>query len=375
VYTGRLEVGHPRFGLLEGTWGAELEVEETASRGPSELEPTSDILKLGVFAFEEVDLDPVTLSAGVRFDHREQEAEPNERTADPELLDQSFSELTGGFGVNWRVLEGVALASNFSSGFRAPSSFDLFADGVHGGVAAFQRGNPELEPERSYSVDLGVRVRRGPVRGKVTAYRNEIRNYVFLSRTGETHAPSGLPVLTADQTDATLRGLEGSAHVSARPWLELGARGSVIGSEGDDLEDPESGEPVDGPLPLIPADRFGAHVQFMPSIPGPVAQPRLKFDVEHVLSKDAAGRIEPFSQFDDIPFGTASTDAYTLLGVEAHGTLRLDRVPVSVQLAVDNLTNESYRSFLDTYKGYALSAGRSISTSVTVPLGGWSGGS
>lgn len=375
VYTGRVELRHPRIGPLDGTWGAELEVQNTTSRGPVELEPSSDVVSVGGFAFEDLRLDPVTVSAGLRFDYREQEAAPNDRTADPELLRQTFSEVSGGVGVNWRVVEGVALASNFTSGFRAPSMFDLFSVGVEGGVAAFQRGNPGLDSERSLSVDVGLRARRGPVRGKLTMYRNEIRDFIFLERTGETHAPSGLPVFARGQTDATLRGLEGSVHVAANRWLEVGARGSALDTEGDDLVDPDTGDPGGGPLPLIPADRVGGHLQLSPSVSGPVRQPRLTLRVEHVSGKDAAGRIEPFSQFDDTPFGTASTDDYTLLGVEAHGTVDVGRQPLSVQVSVENLTNETYRSFLDTYKGYALSAGRSLTTSVTVPLGRGSGGS
>lgn len=373
VYTGRVELRHPDYGPLEGRWGVEVDVEDTDARGPVELEPPSDVLNVGAFVFEDLKMDRVTVSGGVRYDYRTQEAAPNRRTADPRLLDQSFSEVTGGVGVNWRFARGLALAGNFSSGFRAPNMFELFAEGVEGGVAAFQRGNPRLGPERSFSVDLGLRVRRGPVRGKLTVYRNEIRDFIFLENTGETHAPSGLPVFARGQTDATLRGLEGSIHVAASPWLELGARGSALDTEGDGLARGPGGEPREGTLPLVPADRFGAHVQFSPSLPGRVSRTRIEISADHVFPKDAAGPFEPFAQFDRTPFGTASTDAYTLLHLEARGTFELAAVPVSLQVSVDNLTDEVHRDFLDTYKGYALSAGRSITTRVSVPFGGEAG--
>ena len=50
--------------------------------------------------------------------------------------------------------------SNLGTGFRAPSVFELYANGQHGGVAAFQQDNPSLEPERTVSFDLGLRIRR-----------------------------------------------------------------------------------------------------------------------------------------------------------------------------------------------------------------------
>jgi len=36
---------------------------------------------------------------------------------------------------------------------------------------------------------------------------------------------------------------------------------------------------------------------------------------------------------------------------------------------VRNLTDEDYRDFLDTYKGYALSSGRDIQLELRVPFG------
>lgn len=376
VFTLRLETLHPDLGPLSGTLGAELRIQDTEARGPVELEPSSTILNLGVFAFEDVDLEPVTLSAGLRFDYREQDADRNDRTEDPDLLRQTFRELSGGVGASWEFVEGLALAGNFNAGFRAPNMFELFAVGVEGGVAAFQRGNPELDSERSFSVDLGLRVRRDRVQGKVTGYWNRIRDFVFLERTGEVHAPSGLPIFARGQTDATLRGVEGSLHFAVRPWLELGTQGALQDTEGDGLGDPipgtdgerGDGERGDGELPLIPADRLGGHVQVTPELGGLLQNPRLKLSVEHVFQKDAAGRFEPFSQFDDTPFGTASTEEYTLLGLQAGTTLTVGPRPVSLDVSVENLTDEVHRDFLDTYKGYALSQGRNVKTQLTVPF-------
>jgi len=42
---------------------------------------------------------------------------------------------------------------------------------------------------------------------------------------------------------------------------------------------------------------------------------------------------------------------------------------VEFDIGVENLTDESYRDFLDTYKGYALSAGRNVWLKASVPFG------
>lgn len=367
VYTARFLARHDPPGPFEGTTGVEATREETDSEGPVELEPSSEITNLAAFAFEQWSSDRLTVTGGARLDHREQEAAPNERTEQPGLLERSFTEVTGALGANVRLTEGLALASNANVGFRAPSIFELYASGVHGGVAAVQLGRPTLQPERSFSVDLSLRANTSRLRGRLTAYRNRIDDYIFLENTGETNE-AGLPFLRSAQTDARILGLEGGARYTATTWLRVGGSFSLVDGEGDGLAEPDAGEPGDGPLPLLPADRLGGFVELRPEGSGAVAEPSLRLDVEHAFRKEAAGRIEPFSQFDGTPFGTATTKAYTVIDVQAETTLRFGVTPLSLTVGVDNLTDEVYRDFLDTYKGYALSPGRSFRTRVSVPF-------
>ena len=41
---------------------------------------------------------------------------------------------------------------------------------------------------------------------------------------------------------------------------------------------------------------------------------------------------------------------------------------IEFDIGVENLTDESYRDFLDTYKGYALSPGRNVWIKASVPF-------
>ena len=106
---------------------------------------------------------------------------------------------------------------------------------------------------------------------------------------------------------------------------------------------------------------------------GLVWEPQVRLGVRHSGARDAAGIYEPFGQFDDgigpdIPFGVASTEAYTLWSTGLRGELRFGTWPVLVDLSVTNLLDSAFRDFLDTYKGYALGAGRSVNLSATIPL-------
>jgi hemoglobin/transferrin/lactoferrin receptor protein len=360
IYTGRLEVAHPTIGALSGTIGAEVQHQDADTRGPAELQPSARTWNTGVFLFEDLDLAPVTLSFGGRVDVRTVDAVPNDRTTAPDALENTYTTISGAVGGSYAFGNGVAIATNLSSGFRAPTVFELYASGVHGGVAAFQVGNPDLDPERSYSADLSLRVRRDRITAEVTGYVNAIQNYIYLENTEEINPAAGLPVFAADQTDAVLPGLEATIETSPLPWLQVGGSAALLDGTGDGLGPQGS----DGALPLLPANTVDGFVRWVPADRGRLTNTRVELSMKRALDKDAAGRFEPFSQFDGEfgpPFGTASTRAYSVVNLEARTTLALGLgAPVTVSVGVDNLLDETYRDFLDTYKGYALSPGRDV---------------
>ncbi len=363
VLTTRLEVGH-RGG--NGTLGAEYQFVDGRRNGPVELEPASKVDNLSIFGLQEFPLGRTLLSVGARLDYRRQEAGSNELTADPDLLEQSYAVFSGSAGLSQVLTENLTLAVTLGTGFRAPTIFEMFANGVHGGVAAFQQGDPELDPERSVNGDVALRFRNAGFQGELSAYAQRIQDYIFLANTGAS-TETGLPILGADQTDATLRGAEGHVEADITDWVAVGGSFAFIEGTGDDLEDMAFVNP-DGDLPLLPENRFGGFVEFRAPTLGTARGSRLRVQVTHFLAKDSGGRIEPFSQFDNLPFGTASTEAYTLMALQARTVIELGTMPLSVNLFVENLLDEAYRGFLDTYKGYALSPGRNLRVRLSAPL-------
>jgi iron complex outermembrane receptor protein/hemoglobin/transferrin/lactoferrin receptor protein len=354
-YTMRLVFAHAPVWLgLEGQAGLEFLAGEQESRGEAGLTPGGDIRNYSVFILERRDFGSITAEAGLRYDHRDQEADPDKTAARSLLdrdgdgsvdgdLDHSYDVGTASLGFVYRMTDHLAAAVNVGRGFRAPDLFELYADGVHGGVAAVQKGDPGLDPETSINSDFSLRWRSEKVRAKFTLYRNAISDYIFLGDTGET--AGGLPVFSMAQADALLYGGDFSATWNALEWLRIRpiyelVRGELDGS-GDDL-------------PLLPADKLSLEARLHAPELGAMKRPYLQAGLRYAFDKDAAEGIEPFGHFDNKPFGTASTDAYTVVDLKAG--FRLGRLGFSI--AVENLLDETYRDFLDTYKGYALSPGR-----------------
>ena len=371
LYSGRASLRHQPIGPLQGQIGLEVRRTNQVTRGRNEpLVPSADILNIGAFLYEEAQFGPLTLSLGGRFDYESQEAQANQvlnlpgQGEDQSDLENFYQSFAGSFGANYRLMDELALIANVGRGFRAPSVFDLHVDGVHGGVAAYQRGRPDLQPEHNWNTDFSVRWQSEVLRAKATFYRNWISDYIFLTQVPGEKGPKGeKPLFETSQGDAVLTG--GYASFAWDLIEQVTLEGSAEIVEGS-----SQGEPSDvDELPMIPANEVGGSVKYHQPDLGPIKGFYISAGVRHAMQKDAAGRYEPFAQFDFAkPFGRASTAAYTLFDASIGGHLPFQGRRIHISIQARNLTDEAYRNFLDTYKGYALSPGRDIRFKLKIPF-------
>ncbi len=361
----KLAIAHPQFGDFEGELGLEM-TEKSQILRSGHLTPTADESKRAVYLFEEADYDQWLLQFGVRYDWHTVTAPldgNNEHFVDLGVFDESnnsreFEVMSGSLGATYRFDSQWSLATNIARGFRAPSIFELYAGGEHGGVQAFQIGNPNLEAETALNTDLSLRWQTPKTQMVATVYQNWIDNYIYLANTGNLRiAESGslIPEMQAEQTDALIHGFELSVNHKLNPaWSTDVALELIEGSDTKNNQD----------LPLMPANNVRVNLHYQPEDFVGLQQQKVSLGVKLVDSKDAAGLYEPFSQFDNMPFGTASTDAYALWNLGYQAQMKLDKQTLYVGASVDNLFNTTYVDFLNTYKGYTLNPGRNIKLSV-----------
>ncbi len=344
--SARAGLNHQPIGPFRGRVAVESIGLNNTPRALGRLLPeyTSDGYAVMVFEegrfLREDDFDRLMVSFGARWDGSDIEVPTDLSRNLPDGFSNDYSAVTGSLGVVYRINRTVSLAGNLGRGWRPPNAFELFANGVHGGVSAVQIGNSNLEEEENLNAELSVRVSTDRFRGYVTGYRTSFDRFIYMADTGEVQ--DDLPVFEFRQVDATIEGIEASLEGLPADWLRLSATYSLVDTEND-----ETGTP----LPQEPAARWLLRASVEGRRLGPLREPFVGIDVHLVNSQEVSG--------PDEPFGVA-TDSYELVDLRAGFELPAASVTWGLDLTVRNLFDEAYTDFLYSYKAVALNPGRDV---------------
>lgn len=360
---GKLALVHPKVGIFDGEIGIEgYDKEQTIRRG--HLVPNADESGKSLYLFEEADINQWIVQWGLRYDTRD---------VNPDALhSRDFSAVGGSLGVTYKLTDNWNITTNLSRGFRAPSIFELYADGVHGGVQAYQVGNIDLSEETTLGGDISLRYKDETTKASLSLYRTYVNNYIYLANTGFYRNASGtqrsntqngttpLPEMTNQQTNAQMQGIEFSIETYITQMTRLsGALEIINGKDSNHHRD----------LTMMPSNNLSLALYHDVGKFGNLKSNTFSLTMKAYDDQQAAGTQEPFSQYNDktkLPFGSADTAGYVLWGIGYEGEIADKKALLGVK--VDNLFDTKYRDFLDTYKGYSLGMGRNVSFSLRIPF-------
>jgi outer membrane receptor protein involved in Fe transport len=205
---------------LSGVLGASGEYSTNDNFGDEHLMPNSKTGGAALYVFEQQDVGRWNFSFGARYDYRYLKADAD-TTLGNGAADLNWSSVTGNAGLLYHVTEPVALVLNVGRGFRAPSGFDLFANGPHEATATFEIGNPNLKTETSLNTDLAIRIQSGSVAAEFGGFVNAIQNFIYTVPANQTDSASGLAIYNVTQGDATLSGVEAQLEYHPSEHLHL----------------------------------------------------------------------------------------------------------------------------------------------------------
>lgn len=351
-WDARIEARHGNIGRMTGVVGAQFGATRFSALGEEAFVPSSDTDNAALFVFEEMPLDAagnVKLNLGGRMDHTgvKARANGNDRFAD---ADRSFNAGSASAGLLVKLDPAWSLTSNVAYTERAPTFYELYANGPHVATGAWEQGNPNASKERATSADLGVRFRQGNHSAGVSGFYSRFSNYLALSATGNARDEEGnavapgsdgaLPEYRYLGIPATMYGFEAEGKtrlarklIGSSDTLDFEARADYVRGENRD-----TGEP----LPRLAPLRLG----------GALVYGNGPFGARLDLTWNA--------RQSRVPVNDTPTDAYTMLGVALTYRIKSGRTQTLLYLRGDNLTNEEARSATSLLRDIAPLAGRSV---------------
>ena len=359
----KVALSHPKIGSFEGEIGISgYTKEQDVKKG--HLVPNANQNSKAIYLFEEANIGNWITQFGLRYDTTKIVANGIQKSS------KEFSAVAGSLGLVYKITPNFNIATNFTRGFRAPSIFELYANGVHGGIQAYQTGNINLDKEITLGGDISLRYKNEKTKVSLTIYRTKIDNYIYLANTGKyrnkvtgeivSQGTSGALVeLTNDQTTAQIEGIEFFIERYLTNSTRLKGAFEII--DGRDLDN-------DIDLTMMPANNIKLSLYQNIASFKYVKKSVVSLHMEAFSKKRVASSKEPFYQYNNLPFGSANTKGYMLFGIGYEGELNIMKQKAKLIINIDNLFDREYRNFLDTYKGYALGMGRNISFLIRIPF-------
>ena len=354
---GRIELVQREQDGWKGAFGLQVLGRDFQALGDEAFIPAVDIGEVGAFVLQRLDRDAWGVEGGLRIDTRTLEADlrgrPTSDAAAGYGIDwatasgkQDFTNASASVAVFWRPASAWFLGLSLAHNARAPTEFELFADGPHGGTGSYEIGDPTLDAEQVTSLEATLRWTGE--NGKVEAhlYRAAYQGFIDEARTGDMVDDGGaldpageLPVVRFIQSDATFYGgeLEGTYDVWRHGDGVLALQAAY---------DYVHGQTDNGPPARIPPYSVTGRVVW--------TAPRLEgqLEVRYVGEQDRVSAVEP------------PTDAYTLLSARVSYRPLADQ-DFRIFLDGRNLTNEEAREHASFLKDIAPLPGRTLRAGVT----------
>jgi iron complex outermembrane receptor protein len=191
-----------------GVWGLRRDYEAV---GDEAVVPPTIQNAFSVYGVESVDLERIRFQFGGRVETNRYKPVTGRA--------RNFTGFSGSAGITFRLDDRSALVANFSRAYRAPALEELYANGPHPGLLAFEVGDVNLERERVHGLDFSYRRQSGRVKTEFNFFRYWLASQVFLAPNGEVE--DGLPVANYSQGNSTYTGFDARLDAALTSWLWL----------------------------------------------------------------------------------------------------------------------------------------------------------
>jgi iron complex outermembrane recepter protein len=349
---GTFELAHAPLMGLKGILGTQFDNGKFDAIGHEAFLPNSKTNSQSLYVYEELPLNQHKMTFGLRHGKHEVESkgggEPDHdglaKFGDPSR--KKFSTNNAAIGGLYALNEQWSLTGNLSHNERAPSYFELFANGVHTATGTYQEGQSDLKKEKSNGLDGQIRWKSGQDSLTFGAYFNKFSNFIGLLSTnidGEGHSEEEDEITYKKSTfsgiKAEFKGVELEGKTMLTDYVQFNVRGDYV-----DAKDKTNG----GYVPRISPLKLGAGLKYEFDRFG------ARLDVLHAFKQDRVASNYNYQGGKEL-----MTDAYTNVSMMA--TYKLPtQLNLEAFTRANNLLDEEIREHTSFLKDIAPMGGRSI---------------
>jgi iron complex outermembrane receptor protein len=343
---GTFELAHAPLMGLKGILGTQFDNGKFDAIGHEAFLPNSKTNSQSLYVYEELPLNQHKMTFGLR--HGKHEVESKGGGEEGQFGDPSrkkFSTNNAAIGGLYALNEQWSLTGNLSHNERAPSYFELFANGVHTATGTYQEGQSDLKREKSNGLDGQIRWKSGQDSLTFGAYFNKFSNFIGLLSTdslGLAHAEDGditYKKSTFSGIKAEFKGVELEGKTMLTDYVQFNVRGDYV-----DAKDKTNG----GYVPRISPLKLGAGLKYEFDRFG------ARLDVLHAFKQDRVASNYNYEGTKEL-----ITDAYTNVSMMA--TYKLPtQLNLEAFTRANNLLDQEIREHTSFLKDIVPMGGRSI---------------
>ncbi|MCO6495033.1 MAG: TonB-dependent receptor [Bacteroidetes bacterium] len=300
----------------------------------------------GVFYILEKEWRTFVINGSARIDYRDLRADYWIQNNDFKKYHRNFYNTAFALGGSYQPKENLSVTFNILRNWRPPAPNELYSKGMHHGQASYEEGSPALKEEISHKAELEIFwIAKKKFQFNAVFFVQDINRYITL-------VPDSLPKITPHgallsfhygQTHAFFRGIDFQLLWKPTKQFKIEQQSSMLWA--NDIGNKTF-------LPLIPPFRFSI-------------EPGYEYkNLEFKIKGDFVARQNRTNTTTDF---MPAPQSYFLLGAEIKGKSKIGKQELNYFVRGTNLTNQSYRDYLDRFRyfidkpGYNISVGLGFS--------------
>lgn len=298
--------------------------------------PYYNLFNPGIFAYQQANLNHLTIEAGIRVDYQHLNAlyyDLNQKLHEPR---RNFGNVVFNIGISADILPEMRFKANTGLAYRAPDVNELYSNGVHLSSVAYEVGDPDLRSERLWKTIVELsNSKDSRLHYSIDMYFQLFRNYIYQRPNGFVSAIAGIK-LRYDyvQTDAVFGGFDALMKYRILPWWQIEGKASGLRA---------TNRATGLGIPLIPPLHISGESMFT-----------LWKNKKNQTSLRAGINVSHFSEqkrYNPADLFAGPPPGYTLAGALIRYSGKNERN--TLELKVTNLFNTRYSSYLNNLRYFA----------------------